>query len=79
MHDALVECKFDYHAHLSPKKLKKSQMKRERAVWQDEEDLAISSRPRVTRSLGSKSKDLDYHGSLRAEFQYVFIIVCFHI
>ena len=46
-------------------------MKRERAVWEDEEDQVVSSRNRTTKSYGSKQKDLDYHGSLRAEFQYV--------
>jgi len=47
-------------------------MKRERAVWNDEEDEVISTRPKTTKSYGSKKADLDYHGSLRAEFQYDF-------
>jgi hypothetical protein len=47
-------------------------MKRERAVWNDEEDDIIASRPKTTKSYGSKKPGLDFHGSLRAEFQYAF-------
>ena len=54
-------------------------MKRERAVWNDEEDEIIASRPKVTNKYGAKVNGQEYNQSLRTQFQYVTIYPYFLI
>lgn len=61
----------------SKKQKKRLTMKRERAVWNDEEDELITiAKNSSTKAYGRKPLSQDYADNLRMEYQYV---ICFKL